>query len=96
MQLERNVFPKPVFPVNNRFFSLGLSKLFINLSQIFFISSIFSFGDIDELYFEEFTSGDYILESKSSKLSFDISKLLILLYSISNIRCFKQLHILVV
>ena len=47
-----------VLPVNNKLRCSVLSKLLINLSQIFLINLIFSLGEISELYFCLFISSE--------------------------------------
>ena len=39
---DKNDFPKPVLPVNKRFFSFSSSKLFIKFMHKFLIFSMFS------------------------------------------------------
>ena len=69
MQLERNVFPSPVAPEKIKFFVFSLSKLLIKSIVAFFISKIFSLGEILELYFFSFISSEYKLALKLLKLS---------------------------
>ena len=48
MQLDKNVFPRPVLPVKSKFFSFKSSKLLIKFRDICLIISIFSLGDLSE------------------------------------------------
>jgi len=56
MQFERKVFPRPVPPVNIKFFVSSFSKFSIKFSAAFLMSIIFSLGEIFVLYFFSFTS----------------------------------------
>ena len=93
MQLLKKVFPKPVLPVNKRFFSFGLSKLVMKLLQIFLIISMFFLGEILTPYFSSFEIGEYFSIQKLLKLFDFISKLFEQLYSRSNNFCFKYFDI---
>ena len=61
MQEDKNVFPSPVLPVNNKFFSLESSKLSINFFEILTICLMFSLGEIFNLYFSLLISSEYTL-----------------------------------
>ena len=93
IQLDKNVFPSPVLPVNKRFFSFGSSKFSMNFKQISLINLILSLGDISELYFCTSILSEYFSNEKLSKFCFSKFAIFDLLYSILNISCFKQLHI---
>ena len=67
-----------MFPVNKRFFSCGSSKFSIKFCAISFIFSVFSFGEILELYFFSSFSSENKSILKLSK--FSSSKLEILDY----------------
>ena len=61
--------PRPVLPVNNKFFSSGLSNPFIKLFTISLITIIFCFGESFERYLLKSTSSEYKLISKFPKFS---------------------------
>jgi len=90
--LDIYVFPKPVFPVNKRFFEFGLSKSFTNSIHFCLIFNIFCFGDILKLLEISFENIFGLKFSKFSLLKFVI---LDLLYEMFSNFCFKHEHITV-
>ena len=69
MQLLINLFPRPVFPVNNKLCVSGLSKFLTNSIHFSFIEIIFCLGDIFNLYFSGSILSENILTLNVSKFS---------------------------